>query len=241
MTTKTRNFTGGLLIVGLTFGCTAAVADLDDAGMPDGSVDSGYVDSGYQDAGPTDAGCEYPIGNAGFLPGHVFPDFPLGVGFLNFDGGADALQDAGPIAATDTLLQLHCSGMRYAILDLSTAWCPQSRSLASSLPGYVPGWLDAGGIVMTVLEQGPGTSVDAGFGSAATASDLSSWASLYGTNYSLVNDPTERLTLAVPVLAWPTLFIVDLSTMEVVEAVDGYNVSFPAEFTAVLSAIPDAG
>ncbi len=232
-----------MLIVGSALGCMARISDLDDAGMPDASVDAGN-DAGYEDAGPIDAGCTYPAGDAGFHAGQVFPDFPLGVGFLNIDGRADASEDGGPVAARDALLQLHCSGRRYVLIDLSTVWCVHSLELAARLPvSYVPGWLDAGGLVMTVLEQGPDPSLDGGWWgySPATASDLSSWASLYRTNYSLVNDPTEGLAMAAAIPAWPSLFIVDLSTMEVVDSVYGSDLAFLSEYTTVLSAASDAG
>jgi hypothetical protein len=199
---------------------------------------------GGPDAGPADAGCVYPTGDAGFEIGQVIPDLPLGVGFINFDAGLDAREgDAGLGSAADVLLGLHCSGERYVMIDLSTVWCPLSAHLASMLPAHVPGWLDAGGLVMTVLEQGPGESIDGGWWGypAATAGDLFTWAAMHGTNYSLVNDPTQGLGHAADIPAWPSLIIVQLSTMQVVDAVYGADDAFLQEYTDVLAGFPDGG
>jgi len=226
------------LVAGAALACLACDLAPDKPAL-DGGPDAGR-DAG-PDAGPEDAGCVYPTGDAGFELGQVIPDLPLGIGFINFDAGSDAREgDAGLESATDVLLGLHCSGMRYVIIDLSTVWCPLSANLASTMPAYVPGWLDAGGLVMTVLEQGPAQSPDGTF-PAATASDLLTWADVHRTNYSLVNDPTQGLHMAAGNNAWPSLIIVQLSTMQVVESVFGAGDAILEEYTQILASSPDGG
>jgi hypothetical protein len=210
----------------------------------DGRAIDGGPDAGPgagPDAGPDDAGCVYPAGDAGFGLGQVIPDLPLGIGFVNFDAGSDAREgDAGLVSAADLLLQLHCSGKRYVLIDLSTVWCPLSGSLASQLPAHVPGWLDAGGLVMTALEQGSQPSPDGDY-PAATADDLLAWIAMFKTNYSLVNDPTQGLHMAAGNLAWPSTIIVELSTMQVVDSAYGADNVFLDEYTALLASTPDGG
>jgi hypothetical protein len=225
--------------MGAAIGCSATPEGADRGASDLG--DAGVLSS--SDAGTSDTGCVYPVGELGFEPGEIFPDYALGVGFINFDGRIDALRDsdAGLVSAADVLLQMHCSGARYLMIDLSTMWCPVSEELAEKLSGtYAAGWLAQGGLVMTVLEQGPTASGDGGF-PPATGENLVRWAVQFGTNYSLVNDPTEAIDEAAGVKAWPALVIIDLSTMHVLTSVYGEGDSVFDTYSEILSWRPDGG
>jgi len=201
-------------------GCTPDCGDDAGCGSSDGC---GGTCTQNCDAGS----CTYPMEVDG---GNLFPDVALGDGWINFTGAVDA--DAGMGAEPDALLQLHCSGERYALIDVSGVWCIHSQEFALDVPvEYEAGWLAQGGLVLTVLEGNGSDSAP------ATDADLTSWATTYQTNYSLVNDPEENLEVALaPIMAWPAQYIVRLSDMQIVEAVLGAGDAFYEDYTQRLAA-----
>jgi hypothetical protein len=198
------------------------------------SVNGGTPGGGSGSGGGsnTGGGCTYPLSAS---PGWMlFPDVTLGVGWLNLNGAIDSASTIGP--EPDLLLQLHCSGERYVLIDISGAWSPHSVGFAEQAPSYTAGWLVEGGLVLTVLEQ------DAtGSGAPATAQTLTSWAAQFQINYSLVNDPPETLVTTLGIAAWPTLYIVRLSDMAIVYSVPGNTGAIIATFDAVLGGAFDGG
>jgi len=189
-----------------------------------GGAAGGTTSGGSITAGTTGGGvCTYPSESAG---GTLFPYFLLGVGWVNTSATVDTADAPSP--QSTALLQLHCSGARYALIDISAAWDTQSQ-LAPDLPQYTTAWLAEGGLILTVLEQGPNN------GAAATPSDLSSWATQYGTNYSLVNDPTESALSNLGIVDWPAAYVVRLSDMVIVTSALGADKAFLATYAALLA------
>jgi len=174
-----------------------------------GGVGGGATSGGSINAGTTggSGGCSYPSQSAG---GTVFPYFSLGVGWV--DTSAAVNTGTAVSAESAALLQLHCSGARYALINISAGWDQGSRMLAQELDMYTTVWLTEGGLILTVLEQGPKD------GAAATQADLTSWATQFGTNYSLVNDPNESALSNLGVVSWPAVYIVRLSDMVIVNS-----------------------
>jgi hypothetical protein len=170
--------------------------------------------------------CTYPVSTEGGLP--QFPNTSLGDGWFNVTGALDEASGLGP--EQDILTQLHCSGERYALIDISAVGAIYSGDFAAAVPrNYAESWLAHGGIVLTVLEQGGGQPPVL----PASDEDLASWASKYGIDYSLVNDPSETLVQDFLVPAWPTEYVVRLSDMAIVDTIPGYD-AFQA-FTSTLA------
>jgi hypothetical protein len=210
---------------GSSTGLTANSAGSGTSGGAVGGTAGGTSSGGSITAGTTGGGvCTYPSESAG---GTLFPYFLLGVGWVDTSAAVDT---AGALSPESTvLLQLHCSGARYALIDISAAWDLHSQTLAQNLPQYTTAWLAEGGLILTVLEQGPKD------GAAATPSDLSSWASEFGTNYPLVNDPSESALSNLGVVAWPALYIVRLSDMVIVSSMLGASDAFLATYAELLA------
>jgi hypothetical protein len=180
-------------------GCAGSTHAPPDAG-PEKSDDAGPTPA---DAGPVDGGCFYP---PAFDGGYEVPNVDLGVGFINWTGVPDDF-DGGLSPATGLFAFLHCSGFKYLLLDLSTNFCPGSRQFAADGPALVAGFLDGGGVILSVLELGAD--------GPATPTELKSWAAEANLNYTLVIDPNQLLTTYFAVHAWPTFLIIDLASMQV--------------------------
>lgn len=149
------------------------------------------------------------------------------MGWIDFTGAVDTAANIGP--ETDALLQLHCSGELYALIDVSGAWVPYSQEFAMEVPGtYTSAWLAEQGVVLTVLEANASNSAP------ATEATLTTWAKSYQTNYSLVNDPEQNLAATLGIRAWPGQYIVRLSDMQIVDSVLGAGDSFLQTYSSVL-------
>ena len=98
----------------------------------------------------------------------------------------------------------------------------------------VDGWISQGGVVFSVLEQDANEQ-------PAVQMDLTNWASQYQVTYSLLNDPTESLALALAIMAWPTFYVVRLSDMAIVYSVQGNTGAITATFSSILAGTFDGG
>ena len=230
----------GLLLSGLlSAGCLQVVSDTEEPGQPAGgttglnvnsagSGTSGGTASGTGAGGSATTGggaCTYPSPSAG---GTLFPDLGLGVGWVNTTAAVDSSTAAS--AQSTALLQLHCSGARYALIGILAAWNGESQQVAQSLPAYTTAWLAESGLVLTVLEQGSSGSAP------ASQADLTNWANQYGTNYSLVNDPNETALTNLGIVSWPALYIVRLSDMVIVNySVPGGSANFLMAYASLLA------
>jgi hypothetical protein len=224
-----------------------------DSGAPqnDGGGTCGTVftcPNATYDGGPL----AYPACPYATTRGSVFPDYVLssvtipGGGFFD-PSMSPSLQTPNPdipaqyagnpqgapaFSGNVALHMLHCaaaSGYRYALIDISSVWCPHCRDEAQQLPTtWVPQWNQRGGIVFSVLEDGNTVNTP------ATLSDLNNWVTTYGSNYPVVLDPQETLVSGTNLQAWPANIIIDLRNMTVYDSVFGATFQFFTEFDNLL-------
>jgi hypothetical protein len=213
-----------------------AVQQRGDAGPSDGGIaDAGRAaDAGPQPGGPHCSGgflCPSgskaaPYPNNGCLGdplnvGSVLPDLELGVGCIT-----PGIRDAACKLAAVELHFLYCSGYRYALIDISASWCVDCQSEALELPNHVDGWLRNGGVVLSVLEEGPSQET----GGPASLGDLHAWWANFDTDFPMAIDPQQWIyRLLFNANPWgfalPVNIIVDLSTMQVVTLSTGFDFS----------------
>ncbi len=221
------------------------------SGTTSGSTDGGTngSTSGGQPAPyacPGNPALTYPGDSEtwGVTRSSVFPDYFLGGGYWN--------PSTTPVADTtlspETVMAFHllyCSGFKYALLDVSTVWCPNCRNEAADLPGWtgsgyawngkdqgwIVKWLPMGGIVFSVLEESQDPT------KPATLDDLNSWIAQYHTNYPMAIDPQQNLISGLGLTSggFPANLIIDLSDMKVVNAVFGNDPTFYTDFDAILT------
>jgi hypothetical protein len=167
--------------------------------------------------------------DCGGSPGQTLPNALLmGGAVLNFSTTevADST-DPATWAPSMSMLDLYCSGFRYVWIDVSTGWCSRSKQQAQAIVGWtgqgyssdslVQKWLNAGGLVLSVLEEGKTNLM------LATTDDLSYWIGYYRVPYPMSIDTTQNLDGLFSVAAWPTNVIVDLSNMQVVKVLVDYD------------------
>jgi hypothetical protein len=190
-------------------------------------------------------GCPYGVSRGG-----VFPDFGLGEGYWN--NATTPTDDIGLTTEQNMAFHLlYCSGFKYAFIDISAVWCIHCNEEAGSLPGYVKNpdggigtyewnaatqtgwaakWLPEGGIIFSLLEQGQNPQ------NAATPADLAAWVKQYNVNYPMAIDPQENVVSGVGLQAWPANIILNLATMQVVDAEFGDQPQVLTEMDGLLSA-----
>jgi hypothetical protein len=205
----------------LILGCgSSAVQDGGPDGGPDGGQDNCTPsDGGYCGVCHFMTACgEYPPGPYGMQTGLVLPPCFQDVGFWNpvgvwlNDGGNPVTMQNVPF-----FQNLYCSsfqGQRYALVQVGTTTDRHSADQASYWARCTNGrdgyWLRSGGQVLQIIE-----SVAGGF--PANSSDLVSWASSNGTNYSLAADTGQVLQPLMDLThgGFPETYIVDLKTMQI--------------------------
>jgi hypothetical protein len=207
-----------------TAGTTTGGGQQEDAGPPAVDCKGGEVcaasssyDHNHQVSTP------YPSKNTcsdSFLGlGSVVSNVTLGVGCADLTGASDKYCRLSDIDMTF----LHCSGYKYALIDISAVWCDPCNAEAQELPSHTDAWRKAGGIVFSALVEG---AVKSSPPSTPTQAELVAWWSKYGTNYPMAIDPTQIMELAAAVgtqVYLPTNAIVDLSTMKVVYNSTGFS------------------
>jgi hypothetical protein len=200
------------------------------------------------DGGPV----TYPVCPYATTRGSVFPDYVLGSATIQGGGFFDPTMSPTQTPSLDVPAQyqgnpqsspafsgnvamhmLHCAsaaGYRYALIDISSVWCPHCRDEATQLPTqWVPGWNAKGGLVFSVLEDGNAVNTP------ATVQDLNAWVTGYGSNYPVVLDPQETLVSGTNLQGWPANIIIDLRTMTVYDSVFGATFQFFTEFDNLLN------
>ena len=170
--------------------------------------------------------------NCGSFPGQTLSDTVLvmnGGGVLNYatTQTTDSINDF-----TSSAVHMHdlfCSGFKYAFIDISAVWCPHCQDEATQIPElYYQKWLNAGGMVFSVLVQ------DVTGNAAATKDDLSNWITTYSTPYPICLDTDQQSPVYFGLTGWPDNTIVDLSTMKVVYTGGGADPEYYQTYCAVL-------
>jgi hypothetical protein len=184
--------------------------------------------------GSPNAGKFYPGADpstCGSNPGQTLSDLNLtleGGGVMNFatTSTADSMNNfsSAPVHMHD----LFCSGFKYAFIDVSAVWCPHCQDEAAQIPGlYYQSWLDAKGLVFSILVQS-NTSA------SATRNDLANWIGTYNTPYPIVLDTAQASVTYFGLTGWPDNTIVDLSNMQVLYTGGGADPQYYQTYCTVL-------
>jgi hypothetical protein len=202
-------------------GTTGGVQNTDAGPPPPPPCTGGYVCPSNSSVSGNAVTKPYPTTNActgTFLAmGATIPDVSVGIGCI------DLTEANRRYCRLDTvnLNFLYCAGYKYALIDISASWCGYCQQEATDLPNKISGWQQKGGIVFSLLSEGPAQ------GSTPTKTDLLAWWSQFGTNYPMALDPVHLMEQAFPTnggsLGLPANLIVDLRTMKVVYNGNGYN------------------
>jgi hypothetical protein len=219
----------------LASGCSnGGPADGGDGGWNDSGPDC-IPDVGYCNVCHFMTACgEYPPGPYGMLgpttgpdggdiPGMILPPCFTGSGFWNPQGVL--IVDGGnpQFASNSTLFQdLYCSGQQqshpqtFALIQFVVTDEGFGKTQAAEFTQCIYGpdeqWLASGGQVMQVIE-----ATDMGL--APSKSDLLTWVSNYGTNYSIGADDNQDLFTTIDAThGWPVTLIVNLKTMQILSS-----------------------
>jgi hypothetical protein len=159
-----------------------------------------------------------PAGSGGHLSaGCVLPN----VTWIGYDDeAANALATTEPYAAY-TLDQARRSGKHYAMINVAEFDCPGCRNSATELGAGSADVVHAGGVVIEVLET-------TGFVTQASMTDLSTWVTTYGLYNTTVKDPDDAGTASLNFFGRrDQAYIVDLTTMKILQYIDGSIVAAP--------------
>jgi hypothetical protein len=107
------------------------------------------------------------------------------------------------------------SGAHYAMINLAESLCPGCQTSAGQLEMSGASVVQAGGIVIEVLET-------TGFVSQATQTSLQQWIGKYSLPVTTVKDPDNAGTATLNTLGGREhAYIVDLTTMKIVQFLTG--------------------
>jgi hypothetical protein len=167
-------------------------------------------DAAFGDDGSTPLG-PYPSGPYGVQVGDVIQDFTWS-GYR--DDAADAVATSKTYG-TYTLDDARKSGKRYAMINLAEVQCPGCQKSAGEIASGGPGVVQAGGVVIEVLET-------SGFVKQPTKAELDAWITKYMLPVTTVKDPDGAGTPSLDILGpREHAYIVDLTTMKIVQIVPG--------------------
>lgn len=116
-------------------------------------------------------------------------------------------------------------------IDVASVWCgPCNLEAKCDIPGLHAQYAPCGGGFLLQLQDGPNP------GTAAVPKNLHSWASGYAENFPTAIDPEARLSALFSSDAFPGNFIVDLTTMKIVEIIAGVpDAAYWSQYEALLA------
>jgi len=95
----------------------------------------------------------------------------------------------------------------------------------------IPMWRSEGGLFMTVLVEGDNEQTEA----APQLSDLTTWIDTHDVQFTMGYDPMQVLIAqGITPSAFPTNLVIDLQTMQIVDAWAGLDTSYQ-KWVAVLN------
>lgn len=165
----------------------------------------------------------YPSGPYGYAqpePFHaasVLPDL-LFTGKIIPVGGDAASTPAQPIS----LGSVRAAGVRLLVLAAAAAWCSDCMADEPAWAQLEAKYGPQGVVGVEILDE-------AAMGVPPTLDDLDRWSSTYGTSGVVVLDSKLTFETAADILAFPTYFIVDASSMTVVRTTAQPLSAFPLD------------
>jgi hypothetical protein len=197
---------------GSSSGASSGSSSGADGGTPPGT-DGGLAPAPYP-SGPYCAAA----GSAGTMAtGCVIPNLSWN-GYV--DDTADAIATSKPYVAyslLDVYNAARASGRKYAMVNIAEFDCPGCQSSATAMGMTTDGGASvdqAGGVIIEVL-------MTAGFVAPPTKTDLDSWISKYNLFFTTVADLGSALTTSNTLGRRDQAYIIDLTTMKVIKAIDG--------------------
>lgn len=201
---------GTVWLLGILGGC------LSDAGDP-AAPRPGSANTVVSEADYPDANIGTAVGNV--IPNFCFPGFvqpteslkeaeiclsnfynPTGTGVYGAD---DPFPDGTPLP-------------KIVVIDVSGKWCSPCKYEAQNvLPGVWQELAPKGLMLITVLADGSKPAVP------ATLEDLAQWATAFQAKYPNVIDPTYQMGALFDSSQFPAFFILDATTMEILQFVGG--------------------
>lgn len=136
------------------------------------------------------------------------------------DNSGDALATTKPYvmySLLDLYNDAHASGTKYAMINIAEFDCPGCQNSAMEMGASTNGGASvdqAGGILIEVL-------MTAGFVAAPTMSDLDSWVGKYNLSFTVVADLSTALTTNNTLGRRDQAYIIDLTTMKILQYIDG--------------------
>ena len=216
-------------------GGTSSGASTSSSGSSGSASGSGSGGSSGADGGGSSSGeggaasLPYPAGpycanagqNGAMATGCVIPNLSW-MGYV--DNSGDALATTKPYVSyslLDLYNDAHASGTKYAMINIAEFECPGCQNSATEMGASTNGGASvdqAGGILIEVL-------MTAGFVSPPTKADLDSWVGKYNLSFTVVADLSTSLTTNNTLGRRDQAYIIDLTTMKVLQYIDGSIVS----------------
>jgi hypothetical protein len=195
------------------------------SGTASGSGGSSGASGGSSSGEGGAAALTYPAGpycadagqNGAMATGCVIPNLTW-MGYV--DNSGDALATTKPYvmySLLDLYNDAHVSGTKYAMINIAEFECPGCQNSAMEMGASTNGGASvdqAGGILIEVL-------MTAGFISPPTMSDLNSWVEKYNLSFTVVADLSTSLTTNNTLGRRDQAYIIDLTTMKILQYIDG--------------------
>lgn len=189
------------------FGCSGTK---DAPAGPGGDTDTGTVEDTAPavDAAPW---LTYPEGPYGVdAKGQVFPHLKF-EGYLGGEGG-----EWKTIDMMDYYDPTGERGIFGVLVVVGAKWCgPCNEEAKNVLPGLYTQYQPAGGQFLLNLADGPTPGI------SAKQNHLRNWTNKYDVNFPAVIDPNYRMMDLAVQDAFPQNFLIDTTTMEIVEVIAG--------------------
>jgi hypothetical protein len=153
----------------------------------------------------------YPSGPYGTTTGAIIANMTW-IGYA--DDAADAIATTKPYASY-SLDDARTSGNHYAMINLGESDCPGCQKSAGELETGAQAVVQAGGVVIEVLET-------TGFVAQPAKADLDAWVNKYSLVNTTVKDPDGTGTPTLNTLGpREHAYIIDLTTMKIVDIITG--------------------
>lgn len=227
-------------------GCGNNVVSSGSSGSTGGSGSTGTSSGGSSGSSGTTGAVQprpnYPASDGTISVGHVISNFTFS-GYLTATAGtridaATTWQDFD-LQKVRNLVDANGHPYKYMLLDLSAGWCGPCNAEAESYGlnadatdgAKIGQWLGQGGLFITVLVQNYSEATPA----PPVKADIDQWVGDHNVQSTAAGDTQGHLATAIQQSAFPANLIINLDTMQIVDAWYANQPDKTGEFETLLT------